>query len=140
MFNENLLANKFLSRNLEKILNRTEFRIVECGNKYSYEIAPHQGDVEFSCDIVTSAQGGPMILPRLQLEEELFVVRDDSGKVIRESASVLHKTSRTIIGIKNSDAHILIITDKNPMDLYEVQKLCSIGASMATMYFTLQPM
>ena len=40
---------------------------------------------------------------------------------MRESCSVLHKTSRTIIGLKNGEAQILIITDKHPMDLYEVQ-------------------
>ena len=33
---------------------------------------------------------------------------------------MLHKTSRTIIGLKDNDVHILIITDKHPMDLYEV--------------------
>lgn len=124
MFTESILYNPVLSRNRDKILNRTEFRIVECNNKYSYEIAPHKSDVDFGCSIITSAQGGPMILPQLRLEEEFFVVKDSEGNVVRESASVLHKTSRTIIGLKGEEAHILIITDENPMDLYEVQKLC----------------
>ena len=124
MFTDSILYNPILSRNREKILNRTEFRVVECNNKYHYEIAPHNSDVDFGCAIITSAQGGPMILPQLRLEEEFFIVKDDKGNVIRESASVLHKTSRTIIGIKDEEAHILIITDKNPMDIYEVQKLC----------------
>ena len=62
----------------------------------------------------------------MRLEEEFFVVKDKEGNVIRESASVLHKTSRTIIGLKGTDeCHILIITDDNPMDLYQVQKLCN---------------
>ena len=124
MFTDSLLYNPVLSRNREKILNRTEFRIVECNNKYKYEIAPHKSDIDFGCSIITSAQGGPMILPQLRLEEEFFIVKDEEGNIIRESASVLHKTSRTIIGIKDNEAHILIITDENPMDIYEVQKLC----------------
>ncbi len=124
MFTDSLLYNPVLNRNKEKILNRTEFRIVECNNKYKYEIAPHKSDVDFGCTIITSAQGGPMILPQLRLEEEFFIVKDEEGNVVRESASVLHKTSRTIIGIKDEEAHILIITDENPMDIYEVQKLC----------------
>lgn len=124
IFNENLLSNKVLRKNLDKILNRTEFRVVECNNKFSYEIVPHKSDVDFGCTIITSAQGGPMILPQLRLEEEFFVVKDNDGNVVRESASVLHKVARTIIGIKDGDAHILIITDENPMDMYEVQKLC----------------
>ena len=124
MFTDSLLYNPVLSRNREKILNRTEFRIVECNNKYKYEIAPHKSDVDFGCAIITSAQGGPMILPQMRLEEEFFIVKDEEGNIIRESASVLHKTSRTIIGIKDNEAHILIITDENPMDMYEVQTLC----------------
>ena len=65
-----------------------------------------------------------MILPELRLEEEFFIVKDADGNVVRESASVLHKVARTIIGIKDGEAHILIITDENPMDMYEVRKLC----------------
>lgn len=124
MFNENIYSNPILRKNLDKLLNRTEFRVVECNNKYEYQITEHKNGVDFGCNIITSAQGGPMILPELRLEEELFVVKDKEGNVIRESASVLHKMPRTIIGIKDGDAHILIITDKNPMDIYEVQKLC----------------
>ena len=126
MFNENIYKNPVLRKNLDKLLNRTEFRIVECNNKYEYQIVEHKSGVDFGCNIITSAQAGPMILPQLRLEEELFVIKDKYGNVIRESASVLHKMPRTIIGIKGEDAHILIITDKNPMDLYEVQKLCKM--------------
>ena len=70
-----------------------------------------------------AVQGGPLILPKLQLEEEFFVVKN-GDKVVRESSSVLHKVARTILGIKDGDLHILIITDEHPMDMYEVQALC----------------
>ena len=67
-----------------------------------------------------------MVYPQLRLEEEGFIVKNSDGEIIRESASVLHKTSRTIIGLKGTDeCHILIITDENPMDMYEVSDLCS---------------
>lgn len=124
MLNDGILFNPVLKKNLDKILNRTEFRIVECDSKYHYEIVPHKDSIDFGCNIITSAQGGPMILPELRLEEEFFIVKDEEGNIKRESASVLHKVARTIIGIKNGDAHILIITDKHPMDMYEVQALC----------------
>lgn len=123
IFNENLLSNPFLRKNLDKILNRTEFRIVECSNgKRHYEIVPHKSSVDFGCNIITSAQGGPLIYPQLRLEEEFFIVKNADGEIIRESASVLHKCARTVIGIKDAEARILIITNENPMDLYEVQE------------------
>lgn len=125
IFNKNLLANPFFRKNMNKVLNRSEFRVLQCGNKFQYEIAPHNAGVEFGCAIVTSAQAGPLVYPELKLEEEGFVVRDEDGNVTRESASVLHKTSRTIIGLKGTDeCHILIITDNNPMDMYQVRDLC----------------
>ena len=46
---------------------------------------------------------------------------------------MLHKTSRTVIGLKGlNECHILIITDNHPMDMYEVQKYCkSLGLDRA---------
>lgn len=126
MFNSALLSNPFFRRNMNMILNRSEFRVMQCGNKFEYSIVGHKSDVPFGCAVITSAQGGPLILPELRLEEEGFVVKNKEGEVIRESAMVLHKTARTIIGLKGTDeCHILIITDENPMDMYEVQKLCN---------------
>ena len=115
IFNENLMGNPVLRKNMQKILNRTEFRVLDCDSKLRYEIAQHNSKVDFLCSVVTSAQGGPQLLPELRLEEEFFVVKDDEGNVIRESASVLHKTARTLIGIKNlgqdkQEAHIFIVT------------------------------
>lgn len=125
MFNNSLLANPFFRKNMNKILDRTEFRIMQCGNKFQYDIVSHKANIPFGCFVITSAQGGPLILPELHLEEEGFIVKNAEGEVVRESASVLHKTSRTIIGTKGLDeCHIFIITDDNPMDMYEVQKLC----------------
>lgn len=120
--NQSLFSSAILRRNIDKILNRTEFRVVECSNgKRHYEIVPHKSSVDFGCNIITSAQGGPLVYPQLRLEEEFFIVKDADGNIIRESCSVLHKTSRTIIGLKNEEAQILIITDEHPMDLYEVR-------------------
>lgn len=124
LFNSHLLMNPVLRQNMDKIINRTEFRVVECDNKYHYEIVPHKSPVDFACNVVTSAQGGPMILPELNLEDEFFVVKDKDGKVTRESASVLEKTARTVIGLKGDEVHILIITNANPKNIYEVRDIC----------------
>ena len=129
LFNENMMSNPVLRRNLQKILNRTEFRILDCDSKLKFEIAQHNSKVDFMCSIKESAQGGPQLLPMLRLEEEFFIVKDEEGNVIRESASVLHKVPRTLIGIKNlpngkQEAHIFIVTNLHPMDIYEARDLC----------------
>lgn len=129
LFNDSLMNNMILRRNLQKILNRTEFRVLDCDNKLKYEIAQHNSNVDFMCSVVTSAQGGPQLLPDLRLEEEFFVVKDKEGNIVRESASVLHKTARTLIGIKNleggkQEAHIFIVTNEHPIDIFEARDLC----------------
>lgn len=129
IFNENVMNNPVLRQNLKKILNRTEFRILDCDSKLKYEIAQHDSKVDFLCSIQTSAQGGPQLLPNLRLEEEFFIVKDKEGNVVRESASVLHKTARTLAGIKNVDGeqemHIFIVTNEHPMDIFEARDLCA---------------
>ena len=129
IFNENMMTNPILRQNMQKILNRTEFRVLDCDSKLKYEIAVHNANVDFLCSVVTSAQGGPQLLPEMDLEKEFFIVKNSDGNVIRESASVLHKTARTLIGIKNlekgkQEAHIFIVTNEHPMDIYEARDLC----------------
>lgn len=130
--NEAMFTNPILRQNAQKILNRSEFRITECNGKLKYSIVPHNTPTEFSCNVITSAQGGPQLLPDLRLEEEFFVLKDEDGYIIRQSASVLDRTARTIIGIKDNDVHILIITNKNPKNIFEARDLCkSLGLEYA---------
>lgn len=130
IFNENLTLNPVYRKHLKSILNRTEFRVLDCDSKLKYEIAPHDAKVDFLCSVKTSAQGGPQLLPNLRLEEEFFILKDKEGNVVRESASVLHKTPRTLIGIKSlekgaQEVHIFIVTNENPMTIYEAKDLCA---------------
>lgn len=130
LFNEGMMNNPILRQNLKKILNRTEFRILDCDSKLKYEIAQHDSKVDFLCSVQQSAQGGPQLLPSLRLEEEFFIVKDKDGNIIRESASVLHKTARTLIGLKTlekgaQEVHIFIVTNEHPMDIYEARDLCA---------------
>ena len=130
IFNQDLMLNPILRKNMKKILNRTEFRILDCDSKLKYEIASHDSKVDFLCSIKTSAQGGPLLLPNLRLEEEFFIAKDKDGNIVRESASVLHKTARTLIGIKSlpkgeQEVHIFIVTNEHPMDIYEARDLCA---------------
>lgn len=125
LFNENLLSDPILRKNLDKILNRSEFRVMECFSGYKFEIAQHKSDIDFECQVMNSIQGGPLVHPKLQLEEEFFIMKDEEGNIIRESASVLHKVPRTILGLKDDKIHILIFTDAHPATLEEVAKYCA---------------
>lgn len=130
VFNDNLVLSPVLRKHLQPILNRTEFRVLDCDSKLKYEIAQHNSKLDFLCSIKTSAQGGPQLLPNLRLEEEFFILKDADGNIIRESASVLHKTARTLIGIKSlpkgeQEIHIFVVTNAHPMDIYEARDLCA---------------
>ncbi|MBR1753357.1 phosphodiester glycosidase family protein [bacterium] len=133
--NENLMNNPVLVKNMDKIEARSEFRILDCGFKTKYQIASHTEEIPTGCRVTTSAQGGPAILPDLRLEEEFFIVKNSDGKVIRESASVLHRCARTIIGLKDGNIHILIFTNKHPVNMQEVQDYCKNSGLETAMGF-----
>ena len=121
--NENLMQNEALKPFLDKILNRSEFRILEDEKgKLSYDIAPHNEEVKEGYTIKHSIQGGPALFPDLRLQEEFFVLVRN-GKVISESASALHKYARTAIGIRENNVYLFIATKDAPMTLEELADL-----------------
>lgn len=121
--NENLMNNKALDPYMDKILNRSEFRILEDEKgKLIYDIASHNDAIAEGLTLKHSVQAGPMLFPELRLEEEFFVLTKD-GKIISESASSLHKYARTAIGIRENDVYLFIITNDSPMTLSEVADL-----------------
>ncbi len=121
--NESLMNNTTLKPYMGKILNRSEFRILEDSKKnIIYDIAPHNEKPKNGFVIKHSVQAGPMLFPDLRLEEEFFVIKKD-GKIISESASALHKYARTAIGIRENNVYIFIVTTKHPMTLEELSDL-----------------
>ena len=125
IFNENLYKSAIVRKNMDKILNRTKFRILECFDGYKTEISSHKNPIDFECQLVSAVQAGPLIYPQLRLEEEFFIVKDEEGNIIRESASVLHRAPRTIVGLEgNKYIHFLIFTDNHPVTLEEAAQYC----------------
>ena len=121
--NENLMGNEALKPFLDKILNRSEFRILEDDKgRLVYDIAPHKEAVPDGYIIKHSIQGGPALFPELRLEEEFFILVRN-GKVISESASALHRYARTAIGIRENNVYLFVITKDSPMTLEEVSDL-----------------
>ena len=121
--NENLIENKYLEPYLDKILNRSELRAYDFQGHTVYDITTHSEPVPVNCQMKHSLQAGPQLVPELRLEEELFILKDEEGKVISERASSLHKYARTAVGIKDNDVYIFIATDKAPKTLEEMAEL-----------------
>ncbi len=130
--NENLMNNVALKPYIDKILNRSEFRILENEKgKILYDIAAHNDAIPEGYKIKHAIQAGPMLVPDLKLEEEFFILKRD-GKIISESASSLHKYARTAIGIKENNVYIIIVTNDAPMTLEEVANFArSLGLEKA---------
>ena len=121
--NENLMENKALKPFMDKILNRSEFRILQDSTgKLYYDIALHNEKPADGLVIKHAIQAGPMLLPNLNLEQEFFVLVRD-GKIISESASSLHKFARTAVGIRDNSVYLFIVTNENPMTLEELADL-----------------
>ncbi len=120
--NENLVFNDAIMENWCKVSNRTEFRVTTKNGAIYYDIVPHNNIIYGR--LLASAQAGPMLLPKLQLEEEFFISKDENGNIKRQAASVLSKTARTLIGLKDGNVHIFVITNENPMTIEEARDLC----------------
>ena len=122
--NKDLMTNKEVAPHLKTILNRTEFRVLDCGDETKYDIAAHNTRPHFRCKIVHSIQAGPMIYPDLKLSREYFVAKDKDGKVTRDSITALKKCARTIIGLKDGDIYIIIANIYHKRTLPEMYKVC----------------
>lgn len=133
--NESLMSNKALEPYMDKILNRSEFRIYENEKgRLLYDITPHDEKYPQGYTLKHSIQAGPMLFPDLRLEEEFFVLVKD-GKIVSESASALHHYARTAIGIRDNKVYIFIVTTEAPMTLEELADLTRRWGMQKSMAF-----
>jgi len=133
--NENLTQSPALKKYLPQILNRSEFRIMNCllntgkSIKY-YDIALHN-EGSMKCEIEHSIQAGPMLLPEMDLEKEAFIIKK-KGEVIKESAGVLHKYARSAIAIQGDKILLIAVSNDAKLTIKELQKLVKkLGAEKA---------
>lgn len=122
--NSSLMNNNTLYPHLDTILNRTEFRVLNCQGEIRYDITAHNAKTPFRCEIVHSIQAGPMIYPDLKLSREYFVTKDKNGNVTRDSITALKKCARTAIGIKDGDIYIIIANIYHKLTLPALYQIC----------------
>ena len=121
--NSHLMNNPALKEYLPIILNRSEFRIMNCEGQQKFDIALHnQLPTDGRCVINHSVQGGPELVPNFNLSKEGFVVKKES-KIVRQSAGALEKYARSAIGIKKDHVLLVAIGNEAAMTLEELAKL-----------------
>lgn len=111
--NERLMNNPDLAPYLDNILNRTEFRRYQCGQKVRYDIALHRELVPSGCQLVDALGGGPRLLPEIQLGPEGFLAYAN-GEVIRDPLSSSKPNARTAVGITHDGGVIWVMAAQKP--------------------------
>lgn len=96
--NERLVTNPEMIPNLDRILNRSEFRQYQCGQAIRYAIAAHNDSAPEGCQLQTALGAGPRLLPELTSTAEGFVEIVD-GEIVRDAIGSAQPNARTAVGI-----------------------------------------
>lgn len=99
--NTNLTSNKNIQEYLPLIYNRGELKVLNCNGKITYKINLRNKKYP-NCTLVDSIQGGPLLVPSLDLEKEAFLAYKGSKKV-RESANVTNPDARIGVGLTKNN-------------------------------------
>lgn len=122
--NMKLIQNAGRTNRLEAILNRAEFRILQDEKgKLSFDIDNHFSPVEDGKTIKHSLQGGPFVYPSMDLEKESFI-KKENNKIVLQSADVLKRRERTVLGLKNEILYLIIFTNQNKVSVNEIRDFC----------------
>jgi hypothetical protein len=97
--NERLVNNPKLSPYLSAILNRSEFRVYQCGNQVGYGIEFRSAPIPRGCLLSHAVGGGPQLLPQNTSQQEGFTAYS-KGELIRDAIGSKQTNARTAIGLK----------------------------------------
>lgn len=116
-----LVENLKKEKRLENVLNRSELRILENKrHKLKFDIAYHADPVQKGYKIKHSLQAGPMLLPCMDLVKEGFVVKE--GDMVKfQSADILKRRPRTIVGLKGKYLYLVVFTKDHKVDANEAR-------------------
>ncbi len=97
--NERLVNNPTLSGYLSAILNRSEFRVYQCGTQVKYDIGFRSAPIPSGCQLSQAVGGGPQLLPKSTAQQEGFTDYA-KGELIRDAIGGHQPNARTAIGLK----------------------------------------
>lgn len=110
--NTRFVENPKLYPYLPAMLNRSEFRVLQCGDEIRYQVAEHRESPSFRCRVLHSLQAGPNLFEPQSIEKEAFVVLKE-GRRIRDPIGVDRLNARSAIGItRHGDVVIAMVSMK----------------------------
>jgi Phosphodiester glycosidase len=98
--NERLVKNPTLTPYLSAILNRSEFRVYQCGRQVQYGIEFHSAPIPGGCRLTQAVGGGPQLLPKNTSQQEGFTAYAKNGELIRDAIGGTQPNARSAIGLK----------------------------------------
>ena len=130
--NESLMQNPKLTPYLSNILNRTEFRQYQCGDRRQYAFALHHDAVPAGCVLVNALGGGPRLLPSLTAQQEGFTA-EVNGVVMRDALGSRQPNARTAIGITRDQSLLWVMVAQKPGVAASGMTLQELAAFMQTL-------
>jgi Phosphodiester glycosidase len=115
-----LMNNNGLKPHINNILNRSEFRVLDCMSGLRYEIQRHNDSPPVGCSIRNSIQAGPKLLDGKAVTDEAFAAYDSAGKLTRDPIGFRYKNARSAIGIDQLGQPILVIVTQRPQAAADV--------------------
>ncbi len=124
--NERLVNNPKLVPYLDAILNRSEFRIYNCGKTVRYDIVLHRSPMLASCQLTQSMGGGPQLLPVDTSAQEGFT-DTQNGKLVRDAIGSVQANARTALGLKADGSLIwLMVAQKGSQSGMTLAKVARV--------------
>lgn len=107
--NPRLIENPDLQAYLDAILNRSEFRIYDCGGSVEYAIAPHTAPVAPGCRLDAAVGAGPQLLPEMTGYAEGFLANNAAGEVVRDALGGRYGNARSAVGLKPDGTVVFVM-------------------------------
>jgi hypothetical protein len=114
--NERLVNNPKLLGYLSAILNRSEFRVYQCGTQVKYGIGFRSEPIPVGCQLSHAVGAGPQLLPKNTAQQEGFTDYA-KGELIRDAIGGSQPNARTAIGLKADGSVVWVMvaqTKANP--------------------------
>ena len=118
--NKALMGNRNLTPFIQNILNRSEFRIMDCSPpSIKYSIQKHFDPFPINCRLKNSIQAGPNLYSDNAILDEAFIAYDSSNNKLltRNPIGYQYKNARSAIGIDfKGDVILVMVSQKLPVD------------------------